>query len=464
MKLPYLRNFPLLDILIFSTLILGCGKGQDMAGTSSGVDNPKLTVGFRNEGGATIPLSGSLSLFYQYQNTALDPEPIATININNSSFATILGSDFIRRASTPLGKNSFDSLAGNADSVGELITFNMVLRSTDRRGSIIREVVYDPIAKTFASPGKQNFSTMDISPKALVRYDASFAQKGTDPQDGSVYIPGTPFQAMLVDNNFIFEDLPEGSFPLRVLSSDGRILAVEETLDTKMSRNYTTVVEPIGRVDTARIAASSPSFTLNAGRDREAFLDVVSFLAARIEGVDLNAYRVSAHWRALRTSTGISLQPPLIANPTSLQSEVQFQSEGVYHFEIAVTIGLRTERDTLAILVRTSPKPTVSRIIQPMPGDTLILGEPYRIAWETPSVEDSIGLVLSLDGGINWEMLTIQNFERNDIPVYEWIPDSLLAPSQNCLIEILIGGLPVGRMEGPFVLATPAAPNRQANP
>jgi hypothetical protein len=55
-----------------SMALQSCGlRGDDVTGTSSGVDNPKIAVAFTDSLGTSARISGTLSLYSQDQNPAL---------------------------------------------------------------------------------------------------------------------------------------------------------------------------------------------------------------------------------------------------------------------------------------------------------------------------------------------------------------------------------------------------------
>src|SRR3954471_1438916 len=87
--------------LALGTLVFfaaSCSDNQ-VAGTSSGVDNPSLTVSFASSGTAAR-VTGDLNVYTADQNPAIDPEPLATIKIKNSAFTVLTGDDFRRAQQT----------------------------------------------------------------------------------------------------------------------------------------------------------------------------------------------------------------------------------------------------------------------------------------------------------------------------------------------------------------------------
>ena len=84
-----IRVLPVLMALLWACTDNPSG---DLAGTSSGVDNPKIIVSFRDSVGKPMRVTGTLSLFVADQNPAVDAVPIIALNVNNSSYQMFSGS------------------------------------------------------------------------------------------------------------------------------------------------------------------------------------------------------------------------------------------------------------------------------------------------------------------------------------------------------------------------------------
>lgn len=462
--------------LLAALLIAACGDTQ-VAGTSSGVDNPSLTVSFRDASGAPVSVTGDLDVYSLEQNPAVDPEPLVTVKIRNATFTKITGEDFSRlgrttakqgAASLAASDTGFQIRLWNATAAANpVVNFNLILKTQDRTGSLVLGFKYDSASKSFSRVGGGPLTSVDVQPKPLVRYQARVARESVHGGAGRMFVPGTPFLATLIDSTFIIEDLPEGLFPLRLLAADGKIYPVRDSLDTRdLVRIYRLLTVPVGLVDTTGGKDSIPDFRVQAESDREGFLEVGGFLVARMTGIDPGDSRLSFLWtqiQRLRDSgfvdtpfyDPIGFMPnsmfhrALISNPTRLSSEVRFEGEGVYEFQIAATLGFRIRTDTVVISVRRLPQPIKPRIIQPEPGDSLVAGRIFNIQWEMP--RGLVTVQVSLDSGTTWLNLA----QHKDGPPYlPWTPARDLGTSRRCLIRVFheTDSTLVAIMPGPFNL------------
>jgi hypothetical protein len=194
---------------------------------------------------------------------------------------------------------------------------------------------------------------------------------------GRVFLPGTPFQATLVDSDFALQNLPEGRFGMRMLGGDGYVYAVRETLDTRTSQSFTAAPEPIGRVDAAIAPAG---FGVEAGQFLSANVQESIALQGKLLGADPNDSRISVLWRLLRSQSSDSAR---IAEPIRLNSQILFPTTGSYVLELSATLGATTVRDTVQYKV--SPLIlTTTYFTYPKTGDSLTQGQPFKVGWESP--------------------------------------------------------------------------------
>lgn len=439
-------------------------------GTSSGVDNPglaEMTVTFRSADGSAARVSGDLDVYGKDQNPAVFPEPLATVKVQGSAFTTLTGEDFDRiytagkiAAATKRAAGPAAAEAPTAPAVDSPVAFNVVFRSDAKTGTLSFGLVYDPKRKAFLRGG-QALSRLDLSPKALQRYRARLAREDVHGELGRVYIPGTPFQATLDDTGFVFEDLPEGVFPMRLLNAEGRIFPVRESLDTRQSRTFTASLVPVGTLDTVDTLKPPARFEVFAGGIREAAVGILTVLEAKILGLDSTDRRISVLWRPIKPNPADTAVR--IANPTNLLTQVKFSAPGAYAIELVVTVGTVTMKDTAQFRVREAPLPTKPRVLQPRVKDSLLLGAPTQISWEMP-VAGFATVELSLKGGVDWQIVAKEVVSNQGITAHRWTPDPALPTSASCLIRVrlqprdtsLARDSLVATMEGPFLLA-PAA-------
>jgi hypothetical protein len=468
-------------LALIALLASGCGDTQ-VAGTSSGVDNPALTVGFTDATGASLRVTGDLNVYAADQNPAVDPQPLWTIQVKNSAITNLSADDFTRiqgaskSAASALSKTGAKSEAQSRGTLSGAMAdsgtaFNLILKTQDKTGNLVLGLKYDSATKIFSRIGGEKLSRLMLQPKPLVRYAAKVSREPVHGVAGRLFVPGTPYLAAVVDSGFVIEDMPQGVFPLRLLTADGKVYPCGDSLNTGDStRVYRPSTIPVGVVDTSRSKDSIPAFTVFAASDHEAFLEVASFLEAKLAGIDAADPRLSLLWRQLRgpgdsgladTSFHDSLQkpppgglhPPLIVSPTQIRSEVKFIDEGVYHFEIAATVALRTRSDTVTISVRHLPPPPKPRIIQPHPGDSLVEGRDYSISWEMP-LKGAVTIQVSINNGEKWVTLAEHYLGKDGVPILPWTPSRELGASSRCLIQVLSEADTTShaRMEGPFYL------------
>lgn len=434
-------------------------------GTSSGVDNPgvaEMTVTFRSSDGAAARVSGDLDVYGKDQNPAVHPEPLATVKVQGSSFTTLTGEDFERiysagKIAAATKRSAAAAPGATPSAVDSPVAFNVVFRSDAKTGTLSFGLVYHPKRKAFLRDGRA-LARLDLSPKALQRYRARLARETLHGDLGRVYIPGTPYQATLDDTGFVFEDLPEGVFPVRLLNAEGRIYPVRESLDTKVARVFTAGLVPVGTLDTVDTLTPPVRFEVFAGGIQEAAVGILTVLEAKILGLDSTDRRISALWRPIKPNPADTAVR--IANPTSLLTQVKFSAPGAYAIELAVTVGSVTLKDTAQIRVREAPLPTRPRVLQPRVKDSLMLGVPTQISWEMP-VAGFATVELSLSGGLDWQVIAKEVASNQGITAHRWTPDPALPASHTCLIRVHL--LPkdtsavrdpmLATMEGPFLLA-----------
>lgn len=464
-------------------LVSACGDGR-VAGTSSGVDNPSLTVGFRDTDGSAMRVTGDLDVYGRDQNPAVDAEPLVTLKVRNSSFTNLTGEDFARlgasaskRGAAP-AKTSAARAAGGMDGGSGSMAFNLILKTQDRTGSFVLGLEYDSAAGRFSRLEGEALTRLDVQPKPLIRYEAKVVRDSVHGDGGRIFVPGSPFLATLVDSVFVLEDFPEGTFPIRLLSADGKVYSIPDSLDTRRTDlRFRPASDPIGSLDTIRGQDSIPGFSVQAGPDREAVVELGSALEANVTGIDAADPRLSFLWRQLKGDGDSgradtlyedslpqdSILPPGsgslrradILSPTSLRSEVRFDAEGVYQFEITATLGLRARTDTVILSVRRLPPPAGPRIIQPRPGDSLVLGRAYTIQWEMPdNGRGPVRIRVSANGGGTWSTLAENYSGKDGLPILPWVPADSLGATSHALIQVAsqADSTVTGVMPGPFNL------------
>jgi hypothetical protein len=211
----------------------------------------------------------------------------------------------------------------------------------------------------------------------------------------------------------------------------------------------------VSRIDTADSVNNPVRFSVSTAGPAEAFIGMVTFLEARLIGVDTADKRLGILWRVLRD---LSPDTAGILHPHSLQTQASFRKVGVYALELAVTIGATIARDTLVIPVREAPAPAKAKLIAPTAGETLHVGMVYKVAWEMP-VRGPVSIQLStLAGKDGWRVLADSVASVPGISYFSWTPPENLAGSLDCSIRILHSGPDtlVAGMEGTFSILSRA--------
>lgn len=449
-------------LLAFAALaaIHGCASDK-VAGTSSGVDNPALTVSFRDADNSAARVTGDLDVYALDQNPAVDPQPLATIAVRNASFTSVTASDFARAA----GSAAAPALSKRAAAVTD---FNLVLKTLDKNGGFIMGLRYDPAAKAFRRRDGAGLDSIEVIPRPLIRYEARIARDAVHGDAGRIFVPGSPFLATLADSVFVIEDVPEGFFPLRMLAADGKVYPIGDSLNTADPlRIYRPGKTPIGSLDTIDPVDTIPDFSLKTSGSRTVFLGEPVVLEAALVGIAANDPRVSILWHWLKDSLGVkpigtdTTRPPKdtlagpvakLLTPTSLRTEVRFSGEGVFRFIVTANAGMKSALDSLTIVVRAAPRP-IPRIIRPRPADSLMIGKPYDIQWDMPG-KGPFSIEVTLDKGLKWIPIVEKYDLKDSLQTYRWTPSAPLDTSSRCLIRVtdLANPAQVANMEGVFHL------------
>jgi hypothetical protein len=260
--------------------------------------------------------------------------------------------------------------------------------------------------------------------------------------DCRVFAPGTPFLAVLVDSEFVFEALPPGRLPMRLIGGDGSIYPMD-TLDTRdTGRVFHPSPVPLGAIDTAAPPDTVPDFAIAAPEPHETYAEFPDNLEATVSGISPDDPRLSILWKFLPdtaassdTANGRGFRPPpAILAPTSLRTEVRYRGDGVYRFQVSAAAGARIRFDTALVSVRHLPPPP-PMVVHPAPAESLFLGRPYMVQWMMPG-KGPYFLDLSLDNGATWIPLAIHYLSPNGLQLFPWTPPSSLPPSDSCLLRV----------------------------
>jgi hypothetical protein len=419
-------------------------------GGSTGVDNPglaELPVEFRDEVGDVVLVRGSLEIYDQDHNPALDTAPLLRRPVEDGPGLRLTAGDFDRILAERTPKISSASkrtaAAGPAAS-DSLIRFNLVFRGASGSGAMTTGLSYDPVHKRFLLQSGAS-AGIRMLPKPLIRFAGSLHREAVHGALGRIILPGTPFQATLADSDFVLEGLTEGRFPMRLLDGDGYMFAVRESLDTHAGHAFTAGTDPIGRVDGITPPAG---FGVEAGLSQSVFAGTDVELLGQLLGADSNDSRVSIRWRFLDKAPGDSAR---IVDPTRLRILIRFPAVSTYSLELAATFGATTVQDTLFLKV-SPPVAGKMKFTHPLPGDSLVHNQPYKVAWEYADA-DLVRLEVSYKEG-SWSLIadSIPNMPLG--VTYMWTPPQSGVPFNNCLLRLM--AIPsdsvLGVMTAPFIL------------
>ncbi len=452
---------PMVGFRLFAALagaaIFGCFQSDKVAGTSTGVDNPSLTVAFADGDGAPQPVSGALEIYLASQNPILDPEPLLAVKLEATPATQINAADFSRAVgdlfSTLPGSETLPlAKAGTslADPV-EPIHFNLLLRGEGRRGAFAGGLSVASGEKPFRDAGQSIIEKITLVPAGLVDRvgDVEGASRGDLPD--RLFIPGSPFVAALTDSGFVVTGLPPGEFPVRLQKGDGRILEVEGELDSRLVRQTLRLNDTVPE-DSLPDGPREEPLTVTAGEDRIAFTGEENRLQAVVTGEV--GERLNFVWSVL--SHPDFARPPLFSAPTAAATAVKFIDPGPYTLLVTVQDGLSTAKATLFVDVRLRPPPE-PKFLYPEPEQVLVLGVATRIAWESPFIGTG-RLEISLDEGATWKVLAEEVLLKPGLNSFAWTPPlewEILLPEEQakCLIRLLP---PEGEplvMQAPFILS-----------
>lgn len=443
----------LMGLGIMIALFQGCGLFSDsVAGTSSGVDNPQISVAFTDSLGDSTRVTGVLSLYGQDQNPALSSAPIATFRLENSPGIKLSGLDILRSLPGSLAKATA-SIEFQVETVDTLVDFNVYLRTDGKQGALAMGLTYDGLKKKFTVKEDSSAKTVALTPRPLRRVQAVLDQINPGAGPDRIFIPGTPFLAVLVDSHFVMEEVPEGLFKLKLLTSEGKLFDINEPLDPRAPARFT-----CDKGSIRPLPDSTPptlDFGVSIRAESTAFLPSGSFLEGRLRGVSETDPRISWLWRLIEgVDTNVA-----IWTPTESKTKVVYRAPGLYTFEVSATLGAVTHRDTQSVAVE-GVSLAGTRFIAPGEGQMVMTARLFKVVWHSDSTRR---VRLSLDtnstGGTGPSRLidsTLQS--RAGYNEYNWfvpfdLPDFRLA---SLLLSDSTGA--VITQSGRFLLRRPPPP------
>jgi hypothetical protein len=389
-------------LALFGGALQGCGlRGDDVAGTSSGVDNPQIAVAFADSSGASARVSGTLSLYGENQNPALTSAPFATFRLDNSAMIQLSGLDIVRSlpgTSTNSTQTTGEprvlakasaSIELGVETVDTVVSFNVYLRTDGKDGALAMGLTYDGRNKKFSLAQDTAATRLTLAPRPLRRVEAILSRPNPSEGPDRIFIAGTPFVAVVVDSQFILEEVPEGLFNLKLLTGEGKIYDVKEPLDPRMPGRFS-----YDKGDGHPIPDTTVpilDFGVSIRAESTAFLPSGSFLEGKLRGLSETDTRISWLWRLI---DGVDSNAA-IWSPTEAKTKVVYRAPGLYTFEVSATLGTVTHRDSQRVVVE-GISLAETRFIAPGEGEMVMIGRGFRVVWHSDSVRR---VRLSLDTG-----------------------------------------------------------------
>lgn len=235
-----------------------------MGGTTTGADNPELTLNFR-ENGNSAAFSGVIMVFAKDANPRFmnadpddggnpnngyeDPESgIADRAFAESRSVTLdleeLAGMLHYRPVVTLGKTSAagGSAAGAASAAAatqpepRIPDFNIVLIANGGKMSILSglHLTGNPLRFTTQDGEPVDTQIMDVAPWR--DYAGTVDTTTAAGKPVALFVPGSNFYAKVRQGRFLFEGLPVAKMPLRWVSSDGIVRAMPDSLGQDWSK------------------------------------------------------------------------------------------------------------------------------------------------------------------------------------------------------------------------------------
>lgn len=410
---------------------------DNVAVGSSEVDNPQIMVAFVDTTGMAILTTGSLGIYLADQSPALNPDPLVEIQLTGTAVCSLSAATL--------------AAAGLTDSAR---SYNLYYKGNDSTGSFLQNISYDPVTKTFSRPDSAAITGVRLTLTPLIRSE-SVVKGGASDSTGvnRVIIPGSPFQAVLVDSVFVFEEIPSGVYTVHVVTPGGAEIPLPEQVDTEEPKyhNYNPDTVPV-----VRPPPPPPTVPLiaKAGEDRTVYVGFPFNLDGDVRGADRGDRKLAVLWRQLPPSNSEAVA--ILERPSSLRTNVYFPRPGAYTFVLSLAFGAQQVQDTVVIGVQAAPEnPT---FIEPSEGDTVRLGRGYKIVWQGPR-QETLSLEFSRDSGATWEQPPIKTniSSRAGFNEFFWSPGTGIQPSTHCMLR-LMRGQTVATVSPRFVLRQDSGP------
>ncbi len=247
MKNPHLGWSKLTSALALVFLVLFCGAylgGCNEGGTSTEAGNPGLTLKIRGTKN-NAPYHGFIQFFavggnpkfftpppddgFSNPQVILGEEEISTIVLNTTNDFTITRAMLANLVNTnpvqPLFKRSQLGVP-----TSNLPDFNIVLMGFDSTAGWLSSIRSDTVTGRFHYADYTGGDTLFIDVAPGKAYHGTIDTIGLRSRPLGLFVPGTPYYAHIQGDSFHFHDMPPGKLPLRLISADGWVNAMEDSL------------------------------------------------------------------------------------------------------------------------------------------------------------------------------------------------------------------------------------------
>jgi len=264
-------------VLYACSSLSGCAGG-----TSTEMGNPSLTLNFRKQG-KPIVFNGYLRIvaagsnpefYYVRPDDGTTPPDLVLSTGGESGPSTIMfKGTSITRTWDDLAVDMFQRdelrLFKIAARGPALHDFNIILQSTepgDSLGGWLASVHPDSQGYRTAAGDSGTELTIDLTPGHQCSGQVDTASPAGNPL--ALFVPGSPYYAMVHKGRFQFVGLPAGRLPLRWVDSVGRVFAVPESLglagggETPLVYSLPDPVHAGERIDSITIPDPYPTISL----------------------------------------------------------------------------------------------------------------------------------------------------------------------------------------------------------
>jgi hypothetical protein len=403
------RAWPTLTVALMG--LYACTSDGNVAGGSSEVDNPQVLVALVDESGNPKPTTGSLGIFLADQSPALNPTAKVEVNLNGASSVKLT--------------SALLTAAGLTDGTR---IFNLFLQGEDSTGSFLQNLTYNPASLKFSLTDTTTVTQVSLTVSRLIRSE-SVLMGGTDSTGlNRLIIPGSPFQAVLVDSIFVFDEIPAGIFPVHLITPDGVEIPLPEPVNTSDPKYHSV------NLDTTPVVRPPPpppvaTLRIQAGDDKTANIGTEFYLVGEVSGISPNDRRLAVRWRQLSPNDHDARA--IMERASSLRTRVSFPRPGVYTFVIEGNHERQSATDTVVIGVQ-APQ-LAPAFYEPNAYTWAFADYQVNVVWFAHSV-DTLDIEFSRDSAATWQTVMGNTPSGPGFNQRWWIPQG--PASDYCFLRL----------------------------